>query len=60
MATNIPSITFKFAQGTIITRRSGKIGQLIQGNSYSQFGVRPFDFNVRGEFVTGLMDVTVR
>jgi len=60
MATNIPSITFKFAQGTIITRRSGKIGQLIQGNSYSQFGARLFDFNVRGEFVSGLMDVIVR
>ena len=60
MSTNIPSITFKFAQGTIHTRSSSKIGKLIQGNSYSQFGVRAFDFNVRGEFASGFMDTTLR
>lgn len=52
--------TFKFAQGTIRTRSASKIGQLIQGNSYSQFGVRAFDFNVRGEFASGFMDTTLR
>lgn len=60
MATDIPSITFKSAQGALHTRSSSKIGQLIQGNSYSQFGFRVFDFNVRGEFASGLMDTTLR
>lgn len=60
MSTAIPSIAFKPAQARIITRRSSVLGQLLNANSYDQFGVRPFDFNVRGEFAAGQMTVTVR
>lgn len=60
MSTAIPSIAFKPAQAKIITRRSTVLGQLLNANSYDQFGARPFDFNVRGEFALGQMSVTVR
>ncbi len=60
MPTDIPSITFKGAQATVITRSSSTLGRVLQGTSYSQFGARPFDFNVRGEFGVGVMNTTVR
>ena len=61
MATDIPSITFKAAQATVITRSTTALGRLLLGaNSFSQFGARPADFNVRGEFGAALVSVSVR
>lgn len=60
MATDIPSITFKPAQAKVITRSSTALGRLLRANSFSQFGARAADFNVRGEFGAAQMSVTVR
>lgn len=60
MATDIPAITFKAAQATVITRRGSALGRLLGANSFSQFGARASDFNVRGEFGAAQMNVTVR
>ncbi len=60
MSTDIPSITYKAAQSRLTTRRSSPLGQVLRANGYAAFGSRPTDFNIRGEFVSGVMTTTVR
>ncbi|MCX6613798.1 MAG: hypothetical protein NTW74_23500 [Acidobacteria bacterium] len=56
MATNIPNIAFGASAVTIYSRKDAPVGKLINGNTFSAFGV----YNVRGKFATGRMEVTVR
>jgi len=62
MSTNFPSITFKAAQATVTTRLSSPLGKLIQSNHYSFDAntLRASDFNVRGEYTSANLSVTVR
>lgn len=55
MATVIPSITFQPAQMKVIARKDSTLGRLLGGNSFSNFN----GYNVRGEFSTATMDVSL-
>lgn len=54
MSTDIPSISFGPAQLTVNTSKTSPLGNLIGGNTKSDF---PF-YNVRGQFVSGVMTST--
>lgn len=56
MSTDIPSIAFGLAALEFRTSSSSVLGQLVGGNSFTNF---PY-YNVRGEYAFGLMSVTTR